>query len=117
MTKEFIEQYLEDAFQSDFKKELDNMTLYRYSGQDFIIVGQNDLDNIILNYPPLEYSVTIFPSLIRERKRADINFLIENGYITADDWCPVKQVPFVDRKTVSEFLITLFFHRKRKANS
>jgi hypothetical protein len=58
-------------------------------------------------YPDSKFDMHLYK--ISQEDRVNIEHLIEKGYITKDNWCPIKTVPIEDRSFTSFFRIEAKF--------
>jgi hypothetical protein len=70
------------------------------------------LEELLLKtYPPEKYNLHLYK--IEQDYKLDIDYLIEQGYITKDNWCPIRFIPVEDRKSNPTFRIRAKFLPKQ----
>jgi hypothetical protein len=70
------------------------------------------LEELLLKtYPPEKYNLHLYK--VEQDDKLDIDYLIEKGYITKDNLCPIKFIPVEDRKFNSNFRIRAKFLLKK----
>jgi hypothetical protein len=82
---------------------------------DTFLLEENDVQELeellLTTYSSKDYNLHLYK--VEQDDKLDIDYLIEKGYITKDNLCPIKFIPVEDRKFNSNFRIRAKFLLKK----